>query len=217
MIKGWEDFFTVEEQQPYYKKLMESVSLEYQNNMVYPPYEAIFRAYELCSYNDTKVVIVGQDPYHELNQANGLCFSVSPLVKNPPSLVNIFKELESDLSIKRDNSDLSDWARQGVLLLNRVLTVRAGVAYSHESLGWQNLTLRTIMYLNRKQEPIIFVLWGKKAQELEPYLDLSKHYLIKSAHPSPLSAYNGFFNSKPFSKINEYLKSTNQSTISFGG
>ena len=215
MNTDWQEFFDQEKEKAYFQELWTKVKRSYKETTVYPPINSIFKAYELCGYQDCKVVIIGQDPYHGYNQANGLCFSVNPQVGAPPSLVNIFKELESDLGIVRRNNDLSGWGKQGVLLLNRVLTVKAGQAYSHNDLGWQNFTLSTVCYLNNKENSVVFVLWGKKAQELVEYIDLSKHYIIKSDHPSPLSAHRGFFGSKPFSKINEYLKDSGQDPIDF--
>lgn len=216
MISGWEHFFNEEQNKGYFKLLITAVKLEYENNQVYPNKRDVFKAYQLCSIEKCKVVLVGQDPYHGYGQANGLCFSVSLDVENPPSLCNIFKELKSDLGIDRVNSDLSDWASQGVLLLNRVLSVKKGVAYSHQDIGWQQLTLATITFLNQHKQSLVFVLWGKKAQELIPYINQNKHHIVQSSHPSPLSAYNGFFGSKPFSKVNSYLSNTGQSTIKFG-
>ncbi len=215
MSTDWQDFFNKEKAKDYYQKLYARVKAAYSQGVVYPKLEDIFRAYKLCSYANTRVVIIGQDPYHGFNQANGLCFSVNSGVIAPPSLINIFKELESDLGIIRRETDLGGWAQQGVLLLNRVLTVQAGQAYSHEDFGWQNFTLATIQYLNNKSYPLVYVLWGRKAQELKNAIDLSRHFIIESEHPSPLSAARGFFGSRPFSKINEFLLSQGQKPIDF--
>ncbi|MGF3226557.1 uracil-DNA glycosylase [Facklamia sp. P12932] len=180
--------------------------LNQEEAVIYPPAVEVFKALELCPYFDTKVVIIGQDPYHGPNQANGLAFSVNEGQSVPPSLKNIFKELSDDLKVPiRKETDLSDWARQGVLLLNRVLTVRAGEANSHQGIGWEFVTNQIIQCLNHHPNSLIFILWGKKAQSLEKLIDRSKHRVIKSSHPSPLAAYRGFFGSKPFSKTNSFL------------
>jgi len=215
MNTKWQKFYRQEREKPYFNELFDKVKVAYSSSTVYPLAENIFNAYKLCSYEKCKVVIIGQDPYHGYNQANGLCFSVNSGVKAPPSLVNIFKELNDDLQINRSETDLSGWAKQGILLLNRVLTVQSGIAYSHNNLGWQEFTLNTVRFLNNKEKPVVFVLWGRKAQELKTDIDTSKHYIVESEHPSPLSASRGFFGSKPFSKINEYLKETGQSAIDF--
>ena len=162
---------------------------------------------ELTSFEDVKVVIIGQDPYHGDKQANGLCFSVSDEVKAPPSLQNIYKELKDDLGISKTTNELDDWARQGVLLLNATLSVRAHSPNSHKDLGWEQFTNFIIKEISDKKENVVFVLWGAFAQKKEELIDSSKHYIIKSPHPSPFSVYRGFFGSKPFSKINTYLKS----------
>ncbi|MCR8968822.1 uracil-DNA glycosylase [Facklamia sp. 7083-14-GEN3] len=180
--------------------------LNKEKTVIYPPSEGVFKALELCPYLHTKVVIIGQDPYHGPNQANGLAFSVNEGQTIPPSLRNIFKELSDDLSVPiRKETDLSDWAKQGVLLLNRVLTVRAGQADSHQGIGWEIFTNQIIQCLNHHPNSLIYILWGKKAQSLEKLIDNSKHFVIKSSHPSPLAAYRGFFGSKPFSKTNSLL------------
>ncbi len=206
MIVGWESFFKDEIKKSYYQSLIKKVDNAYLNSVVYPNKEEIFKAYSLCSLENCKVVIVGQDPYYNKNQANGLAFSVSNLVKQPPSLINIFKELKDDLMITRKDVDLSDWARQGVLLLNRVLTVEDGKPLSHNDFGWQTFTENTIKYLNEHKDKLVFVLWGNKAKGLTKYINSEKHIILIGAHPSPLSSYRGFFGSKPFSKINNYLK-----------
>lgn len=174
-----------------------------ENEEYYPKEDDIFKALEMCEYEDVKVVIFGQDPYHEEGQAHGLAFSVLNNIA-PPSLKNIFKEIYNDLAKIRTNPNLSDWAKQGVLLLNNTLTVRCHQANSHKNIGWQNFTDNIIKYLNKKEKPIVFILWGNNAISKEKLID-PKHFILKSAHPSPLSAYNGFFGSKVFSKTNEIL------------
>ena len=174
----------------------------------------IFNALHFTSYADTKVVILGQDPYHGPNQAHGLSFSVNPGVKTPPSLLNIYKELHSDLNCYIPNNGyLKKWADQGVLLLNTVLTVRAGEANSHKNKGWEEFTTQVIKALNKKETPVVFILWGNNAISKESLITNPKHFIIKSVHPSPLSASRGFFGSRPFSKTNEFLISTNQKPI----
>jgi len=197
----------LEKQKEYYLKLKERVDEEYQNFTIYPPKNEIFNSLNATSFDNVKVVILGQDPYHEPNQANGLAFSVKKGVRIPPSLVNIYKEAHTDVGINIPNhGDLSSWAKQGVLLLNNVLTVRAHKANSHKGFGWEQFTLNVVKYLNQREKPLVFILWGKNAQEKEQFIDTSKHLIIKSVHPSPLSANGGFFGSKPFSKANEFLK-----------
>lgn len=180
---------------------------------VYPNFENIFISLNLTSFKDVKVVIIGQDPYHGEKEANGLAFSINNDVKITPSLRNIFKELESDLDIKRTNTDLSSWAKQGVLLLNTILTVEKDKPLSHSKIGWQEITNYIIKYINDNKKGVVFILWGNYAIEYEKLIDTNIHYIIKSAHPSPLSASRGFFGSKPFSKTNNYLIKNNQSAI----
>ena len=181
--------------------------------VIYPSYENIFRALNLTNFKNVKVVIIGQDPYHGENEANGLSFSINKNVKITPSLRNIFKELESDLNIKRTNTDLESWAKQGVLLLNSILTVEKDRPLSHYNLGWQEITNYIIKYISDNKENIVFILWGNFAKEYKNIIDLTKHYIIESPHPSPFSARRGFFGSKPFSKTNNYLIKNNQSAI----
>lgn len=180
---------------------------------VYPNFENIFISLNLTSFKDVKVVIIGQDPYHGEKEANGLAFSINNDVKITPSLRNIFKELESDLDVKRTNTDLSSWAKQGVLLLNTILTVEKDKPLSHSKIGWQEITNYIIKYINDNKKGVVFILWGNYAIEYEKLIDTNIHYIIKSAHPSPLSASRGFFGSKPFSKTNNYLIKNNQSAI----
>lgn len=199
-----------------YLYLISRIEGEAKEYCIYPDCSNVFRALTLTKPSEVKVVIIGQDPYHGPKQANGLAFSVNSGVKLPPSLKNIFKELAEDLGTDlRQESDLSDWARQGVLLLNRVLTVRAGQAGSHQNLGWEDFTQEIVKQINQNIHPIVFVLWGKTAQTLETFIDLDRHSVIKSVHPSPLSAYRGFFGSKPFSHINAKLKATGQDPIAW--
>ena len=192
---------------PYYRDLYEKVLNEYKTHIVYPKSTDIFSAFDFTPIEDVKVVIIGQDPYHEPGQANGLCFSVSPGVKIPPSLVNIYKELHSDLGCYiPNNGDLTKWARQGILLLNTVLTVRAHQANSHKNFGWEKFTDAAIRAVASQDRPIVFILWGRPAQEKEILITNPKHFIIKSPHPSPLSASRGFFGSRPFSKTNDFLE-----------
>lgn len=196
--------------QKFYKMIMD----EYDKKVIYPPKDYIFNALKLTSYKDTKVVIVGQDPYHGEHQAHGLSFSVQKGVKLPPSLQNIYKELESDLGIPpRVDGDLTGWAKQGVLMLNAVLTVEKDKAASHRNLGWEPMTDYIIKILNKKDEPVVFILWGNFAKEKAKLITNPHHYIIISPHPSPFSAYSGFFGSKPFSKTNDFLVSKNMKPI----
>lgn len=197
-----------------FKKFYNMILDKYNENTIFPPKDYIFEALKLTSFENTKVVIVGQDPYHGKGEAHGLSFSVQKGIKVPPSLKNIYKELEMDLGIKpKEHGDLSNWARQGVLLLNAVLTVEKDKAASHRNLGWERLTDYIIKVLNTKNEPVVFILWGNFAKEKRVLINNPKHLIITSPHPSPFSANNGFFGSKPFSKTNEYLKSHKEKTI----
>lgn len=199
-----------------FQHLWERVKQQYKTSTVYPPRKNIFRAIELTSFDKVKVVILGQDPYHGPGQANGLSFSVNSNVPAPPSLRNIFAELETDLGISRRENDLQDWANQGVLLLNAGLTVRAHEANSHQGLGWEFFTDAVIRSLSLYRENLVFVLWGSFAQKKAALIDPAKHFILKSPHPSPLSAHRGFFGSKPFSQINDYLIRTHQTPIVWG-
>nr|WP_130616599.1 uracil-DNA glycosylase [Cohnella abietis] len=210
----WGKLLSDEQEKLYYQELVRKVEEQYLENTVYPPRSDIYRALELTSYEDVKVVILGQDPYHGANQAHGLSFSVQPGVKLPPSLRNIFKELQDDIGCPMpEHGFLEHWAKQGVLLLNNVLTVREGQANSHRKLGWEKMTDRIISLLNERNKPIAFVLWGKHAQNKGRYIDQSKHFVLNSVHPSPLSAYGGFWGSKPFSQCNAFLKASGQAEI----
>jgi len=207
VTNDWETILIEERQQSYYKALMDKLEAAYAERTVYPPAHRVFRALELTPYANVKVVILGQDPYHGAGQAHGLSFSVLPGVKLPPSLRNIYKELQHDIGCEPPKHGcLAHWARQGVLLLNSVLTVEEGQANAHRKLGWETLTDKLIAALNEREQPIAFVLWGKQAQDKGRYIDRTRHLVIEEVHPSPLSAYNGFFGSRPFSKCNEFLR-----------
>ena len=208
--KKWDKVLEEEFKKDYFKELGIFVKNEYKHKTIFPPYENIFDALRFTDYDDVLVVILGQDPYHGLGEAHGLSFSVHNNVKMPPSLQNIFKELYSDLGIKRTNSDLTDWAKQGVLLLNSIMTVEQDKPLSHKNKGWEIFTDTIIKKLNEREEPVIFVLWGSFARSKKELITNKRHKIIESAHPSPLSASRGFIGSKPFSKINEYLKSINK-------
>lgn len=209
----WDLVLKDELEKDYFKKLGIFVKNEYKNKTIYPAYNNIFKALRLTDYDKVKVVILGQDPYHGVNEAHGLSFSVLEGVRRPPSLDNIFKELYSDLRIKRENNNLTDWALQGVLLLNSVLTVEKDKAFSHSNKGWEIFTDTIIERLNERNSPVIFVLWGNAARSKKALIDQNKHYIIESAHPSPLSASRGFFGSKPFSRINKILRDNNEKEI----
>lgn len=204
---SWKKELEAEFEKPYFAKLTNFVRSEYNTQTIYPAPKAIFRAFDLCPFEKVQVVILGQDPYHGKGQANGLCFAVGQNVPLPPSLQNIFKEIESDLKspLKNRSGDLSRWATQGVLLLNATLTVRANTAGSHQDKGWEEFTDSAIKKLSEERENIVFILWGNYAKAKGAHIDRSKHFVIESPHPSPFSAYNGFFGSKPFSQTNAYL------------
>lgn len=204
---SWDTLLCEEFSKEYYQELRKKLAQEYKNYTVYPAMENIFNALKYTSYEDVKVLLLGQDPYHGPNQAHGLCFSVQKGVDKPPSLKNMFKELESDLGIKQPaHGCLTDWAKQGVLMLNTVLTVREAEPNSHKKIGWTVFTDRIIQLLNERPEPVIFVLWGRNALEKLPLITNSHHYVLSAAHPSPLSASRGFFGCRHYSKINEILK-----------
>ena len=216
MEKTWKTLLEEEQEKDYFKKLEEFLEEEYKVNTIYPEKENLYNALDLTSYEDTNVIILGQDPYHGPHQAHGLSFSIaSEEAKFPPSLRNMFKELKADLDIERTNKNLTDWAEQGVLLLNTVLTVQAGKAASHRKKGWEKFTDTIINKLNEKDEQVIFVLWGGDAKKKVPLITNPKHKIIEGVHPSPLSAHNGFFGSKPFSKINVYLEEAGKNTINW--
>ncbi len=202
----WEKALQEEFSKEYYRKLFLFVREEYKKGIVYPSSDEIFTAFHLTPLDKVKVVILGQDPYHNAGQAHGLCFSVKPQVDIPPSLVNIYQELHDDLGCKIPNHGyLTSWAEQGVLMLNTVLTVQAHKPMSHRGVGWEEFTNAAIAKVNEQDRPIVFILWGKPAQEKEKMLTNPKHLVLKAPHPSPLSAYRGFFGSRPFSKANDFL------------
>lgn len=204
---SWREALEDEFTKSYFLEMEKKIFFEYKNKKVYPPLEKVFSALNKTPLFKVKVVIIGQDPYHGKYQANGLCFSVEKIVKLPPSLVNIYKELESDLGMKPPlHGDLSEWAQKGVLLLNNQLTVVEGTPMAHKNIGWNFFTDRILWILNEKCEHLVFILWGGPALKKARMIDEKKHFIIKSAHPSPLSSYRGFFGSKPFSKANDYLK-----------
>ena len=203
----WQEALKDEFQKDYYKKLYVKVREEYQTQVIFPPAEEIFNAFHYTPLNEVKVVIFGQDPYHNVGQAHGLCFSVKKGVDIPPSLVNIYKELQEDIGCDIPNhGDLTAWAKQGVLMMNTVLTVRAHQANSHQGIGWEEFTNAAIRVLNEQDRPIVFILWGRPAQMKRRMLTNPKHLILEAPHPSPLSSYRGFFGSKPFSKTNAFLK-----------
>ncbi len=203
----WLEPLSSEFKEPYYKKLYETVVKEYSTHQIFPPSDDIFNAFNYTPLSNVKVVIIGQDPYHNTGQAHGLCFSVKPDVDIPPSLVNIYKELHDDLGCYiPDNGYLKKWADQGVLMLNSVLTVRAHQANSHQGIGWEKFTDAAIRILNSQDRPIVYMLWGRPAQDKASQVDNPKHLLLKAPHPSPLSAYRGFFGCRHFSKCNEFLQ-----------
>ena len=203
----WLQPLSPEFKKPYYAKLYKTIREEYSTKQIFPPADEIFTAFEMTPLSDVKVVIIGQDPYHGDGQAHGLCFSVKPDVETPPSLMNMYKELNSDLGCYIPNNGyLTKWAKQGVLLLNTVLTVRAHQANSHRGIGWEEFTDAAIRILNEQDRPIVYLLWGKPAQTKKAMLNNPKHLILEAPHPSPLSAYRGFFGCQHFSKTNEFLK-----------
>ena len=213
---SWDLYLKSEFEKPYFKELIRYVDKEYQEKTIYPPKNEIFNAFRYTEYENLKVVILGQDPYHGENQAEGLSFSVSNEVNRPPSLQNIFKELESDLNIKiSNNNSLIPWAQEGILLLNAVLTVEKSKPASHQKKGWEMFTDEVIKIINEKETPVVFILWGTYARNKKSLITSKIHHIIESPHPSPFSAYNGFFGSKPFSKTNQFLKENNLKEINW--
>ena len=213
---GWDQVLAGEYEKEYFQKLTAFLDEEYERETIYPPREDIFNALKASDYEKTRVVILGQDPYHEPGQAHGMCFSVQKGVKIPPSLVNIYKELEADLGIRPvSHGYLQQWADQGVLLLNTSLTVRRGQANSHRGKGWELFTDRIIQALNEREEPIVFLLWGANARSKEALITAPQHFILSGAHPSPLSAWNGFFGGGYFSKANRFLELTGQQPINW--
>lgn len=210
----WDEILKDEFEKPYYKELRAFLKTEYSTRRIYPDMHDIFNSLKCSSFKDTRVVIIGQDPYHGAGQAHGMCFSVKRGVEPPPSLKNIFKELESDVGFKiPDHGELTYWAKQGVLLLNTVLTVREATPNSHKGKGWENFTDRVISELNKKDTPVVFLLWGANAKAKARIIDNPLHVKLETVHPSPLSAYGGFFGCKHFSKTNEILIASGQKPI----
>lgn len=212
---SWDNILKEEFYKEYFLNLINKVNNDYRHKTIYPKYENIFNALKLTDYNDVKVVILGQDPYHGFNQAHGLSFSVSDEVERPPSLNNIIKELYNDLSIVKENNNLTSWANEGVLLLNAILTVEEGRPLSHKDYGWTIFTDAVIKKLNERNDPIIFILWGNFARSKKVFINNKNHYIIESAHPSPLSASRGFFGSRPFSKTNQILRKLGKTEINW--
>jgi uracil-DNA glycosylase len=213
---SWKEVLKEEFEKPYFKNLVEFIKSEYKSNKIFPPGKQIFAAFNATPFDKVKVVIIGQDPYHGPGQAHGLSFSVPEGIPHPPSLRNIFKELNSDLNTPIPKSgNLEKWAEQGVFLLNATLTVRASNAGSHQNKGWEEFTDAVIQKLSEEKKNLVFILWGAYAQKKGKLIDSEKHCIIKSVHPSPLSAHNGFFGSQPFSKTNKYLKSVGKSEINW--
>lgn len=210
----WRELLAGEIEKPYFQKLTKFVDTERKEQTVFPPEAEVFSALELTPYEQVKVLLLGQDPYHDDNQAHGLCFSVKPGIKPPPSLVNMYKEMRSDVGAQIPNNGyLVSWAKQGILMLNAVLTVRAHTPNSHKNQGWEQFTDAIIHKVSEKKQPVIFILWGAYAQKKRVLIDATRHTIIESAHPSPLSARNGFFGSQPFSKINEALRQAGEQEI----
>lgn len=217
IAESWKTELASEFEKPYFKQLIEFVRNEYKTKRCYPPGKQIFNAFDSCSFDDVRVVILGQDPYHGPNQANGLSFSVNDGVPMPPSLINIFKEINDDLGLPIPTSgNLKRWAKQGVLLLNATLSVEAYKAASHQKMGWETFTDAVVKLLNDKKENVVFMLWGNSAQQKGKVIDANRHFVLKSKHPSPLSAnQGGWFGNKHFSQANNYLKAHNKETINW--
>ncbi|SDS00362.1 Uracil-DNA glycosylase [Polaribacter sp. KT25b] len=212
----WKNILQPQFEKPYFKELIDFVKSEYQKHTCYPQENDIFAAFDFCAFDDLKVVIIGQDPYHGENQANGLCFSVKDEIKHPPSLVNIFKEISTDLNQEIPQSgNLEEWAKQGVLLLNATLTVRAHEAGSHQKKGWETFTDAVIKKISDEKENIVFLLWGKFAESKTKLINIEKHTIFTAPHPSPLGAWRGWFGSKHFSKTNKFLKSIGKKEINW--
>lgn len=213
---NWKEFIEQERENLYFYNLEKFILEERKTKTIFPKEEDVFKAFELTPFENVKCVIVGQDPYYNINQANGLAFSVNKGVKLPPSLVNIYKEAHDDVCINiPTHGDLSNWAKEGVFLLNTILTVEEGKPLSHKNKGWEKLTLKVLKKLDEDNSPKVFILWGKEAIGLKKILTNKKHLILESVHPSPLSSYRGFFGSKPFSKTNEFLIANNRKPINF--
>lgn len=211
--KNWNIVMRDEFKKEYFSKLKTIVQNEYRSKIIFPKFENIFKAFQLTDYNEVKVVIIGQDPYHGFNQAHGLAFSILEGNPLPPSLQNIFTELRNDLNINRKSGNLEDWAKQGVFLLNTILTVEKGKPLSHANIGWEIFTREAIKKLNEKKDPVIFVLLGNQAKNNKEFITNPNHYVIESTHPSPFSVHKGFFGSRIFSRINQILKKVNKEEI----
>ena len=211
----WKNIIENEQQKPYYEKLKEEIDKRYENSIVFPEKQNIFKAFSLTKFEDLKVVILGQDPYHGFGQAQGLSFSTPSNIKNPPSMVNILKEINDDLGKKSvcEDGDLTPWAKQGIMLLNTILTVEQGLPKSHHNLGWEIFTDNIIKYISDNKENVIFLLWGSPAISKTKLIDKNKHFILTAPHPSPLSVYRGFYGCKHFSKTNEILKKLNKEEI----
>ena len=214
--KGWDEVLKDEFKKDYFRRLGTFVKSEYKSKICFPQYKDIFNALRYTDYDEVKVVILGQDPYHGTGEAHGLSFSVHDNIKRPPSLANIFKELESDLGIKKENNNLTGWAKQGVLLLNSIMSVVKDTPLSHKEKGWEIFTDNIIKKLNEREKPIVFILWGGYARSKKQLITNKNHYIVESVHPSPLSAYHGFFGSRPFSKTNNFLINHNIEPIDWG-
>ena len=214
--KKWDEILKDEFKKPYFKEWGVFIKNEYNHKIIYPEYQNIFNALRYTDYDEVKVVILGQDPYHGEREAHGLSFSVEAEVRRPPSLENIFKELYNDLGIRRTNNNLTDWAKQGVFLLNSIMTVVKDTPLSHKGKGWETFTDNLIRYLNEREKPIVFIFWGSYARSKKELITNPNHYIIESPHPSPLSASRGFFGSKPFSKANNFLVSHGIKPINWG-
>ena len=212
----WYPWLRSEWEQPYFRQLSAFLKEQYATRVIYPPRTQVFSAFEVCDLPDIRVVILGQDPYHEPNQAHGMCFSVNPGIEIPPSLINIYRELETDCGCRMPNNGyLMPWAKQGVFLLNTVMTVERGRANSHQGRGWETFTDHVIERINAKDEPVVFLLWGRNARNKVPMINASKHLVLQAAHPSPLSAYRGFFGCRHFSQANAFLKAHGQPEINW--
>lgn len=214
-LDSWNSILKDEFDKEYFKIIMQNLEKEYENNIIFPDKSCLFKAFELCSYLDLKVIIIGQDPYHNIGQANGLAFSVNENVKLPPSLKNIFKELKQSTGIDKKSGDLSDWAKQGVLLLNSVLSVRENKPGSNKYLKWEQFTDNVIRKISENNNNLVFLLWGNYAHTKEQLVNTDKHLILKSTHPSPFSAHRGFFGNNHFIRANNYLKSNNKQEINW--
>ena len=216
ITKKWDIILKDEYEKTYFNNLIKKIEQEYNTKTIFPPKKDIFKALKITDYDRIKIVILGQDPYHGINEAEGLAFSVQKGMRKPPSLKNIFKELKNDLGYEEpENGSLERWAKEGVLLLNTILTVEKDKPLSHKNIGWEIFTDAIIKKINEKDEPVVFILWGAHAKSKKNYITNPKHFIIESVHPSPFSARNGFFNSKPFSTANNYLKSKKISPVNF--